>query len=236
VSVGVPPEAERLYGLPLGEFVDERDALARELRAEGRRDEAERIRALRRPPLALWAVNQLARRHGDEVAQLLAAGERMRSGESGAAEDVSLAVDRLVRSGREVLQQSGHAAGDTTLQRIAATLRAAPANEEHAAALRAGRLTEELEPAGFAAMAAFAAAPTPTGGAEAKSRPRASSDNRRKRLREAEAAVAAARKRASALGREADEAERAARRARAEADRAEAEAARAERNVDRLRS
>ena len=54
-------EPDDLYGLPLDRFVAERGALAKALRADGRRDEASRVAALRKPSVAAWAVNQLAR-------------------------------------------------------------------------------------------------------------------------------------------------------------------------------
>ena len=53
--------ADDLYGLPLDAFVPERDALAKRLRAEGRRDEAAEVKALRKPSVAAWAVNQAVR-------------------------------------------------------------------------------------------------------------------------------------------------------------------------------
>src|SRR5262245_61939235 len=132
MPAGAPPEAERLYGLPLDEFVSERNALARELRTEGRREEADLVRELRRPALAVWAINQLARRQADQVARLLEAGDRLRSGKLEAAEEVSSTIDQLVRSARGLLAGSGHAASDATVQRVAATLRAAVADDEHA--------------------------------------------------------------------------------------------------------
>ena len=53
------------------EFVARRDELVKQLRAERRRDEANEIKRLRRPTASVWALNQLAREHPDEVAELL---------------------------------------------------------------------------------------------------------------------------------------------------------------------
>jgi hypothetical protein len=232
MAAPVPPEAERLYGLPLDEFVGGRNELAKELRAAGRREDADRVKELRRPPPALWAVNQLGRTQEAEVGELLAAAERLRGGDRAAAEDVSRGVDRLVRRAREVLADGGHAASDATLQRVAATLRAAAGDPEHAADLQAGRLAEEVEPAGFDAMAALAGQPPPSAEPKpAKQTPRRDTT----RLRKAREAVDSARKRARALGRAAETAEREASRARSEADRADAELERAEHELQRLR-
>ena len=43
-------EADKLYGLPLEDFIAERDAFAKALRAQGRRAEADEVKALRKPP------------------------------------------------------------------------------------------------------------------------------------------------------------------------------------------
>ncbi len=54
--------AEELYGLPLAEFVAERDALARSLKKAGEAVEAERVKGMRKPSVAAWVVNQAVRR------------------------------------------------------------------------------------------------------------------------------------------------------------------------------
>src|ERR671928_57650 len=47
--------ADRLYGLPLEEFTAERDKAARELRREGSKEEADRVKKLKKPSAAAWA-------------------------------------------------------------------------------------------------------------------------------------------------------------------------------------
>src|SRR5256885_1710261 len=54
--------ADELYGLPLRDFTKARDDHARRLRKEGRREVADAVKALRKPTLPAWALNQLARR------------------------------------------------------------------------------------------------------------------------------------------------------------------------------
>src|SRR5262245_63765579 len=46
-----------LYGGPPSEFVAARDALARDLRAAGQRDEAAAVKAVRKPSVAAWALD-----------------------------------------------------------------------------------------------------------------------------------------------------------------------------------
>ena len=71
--------ADELYALQPSELTRERDERAKALRKEGDRDEADAVKALRKPTLAAWALNQLARRQPKEVERLLAAGEELRS-------------------------------------------------------------------------------------------------------------------------------------------------------------
>ena len=54
---GVPPldvEIDRLYQLPLDEFTDARNALAKAAGKNGAK-----VRGLRKPPVAAWAINQV---------------------------------------------------------------------------------------------------------------------------------------------------------------------------------
>src|SRR5215207_10311648 len=152
---------DELFGLPPEEFVAARDDLARRLRREGGPEAAKQVKALRRPPLSAWAVNQLARRPGEGLGPLLAAGERLRAahqaalaGEGAAelraaAKDERDAVAGLVRSAMELLGEAGHPTTDATRDRVAATLHAAAASPEAAELVRHGRLTADLDPSGF---------------------------------------------------------------------------------------
>ena len=77
---------DRLYGLPREEFVGERDALAKELRADGRRDEAAAVKALAKPTVAAWAANQAVRSQKSAARELWKAGDQL-----SAAQDALLA-------------------------------------------------------------------------------------------------------------------------------------------------
>ena len=70
-------EADDLYGLPLDEFTAARDALAKRLRGEKRREDADAVKALKRPSVAAGAINLAVREHGAD--DLLAAGEELRT-------------------------------------------------------------------------------------------------------------------------------------------------------------
>ena len=68
---------DQLYDLPPGEFTAARNALAKALRAEGQRDDADRVAKLRRPTIAAWAINQAVRHHRDRVDALVDAGAQV---------------------------------------------------------------------------------------------------------------------------------------------------------------
>lgn len=157
---------DRLYGLPLGEFTQARDQLAAELRESGDRDAAARVKKLRRPSVAAWAVNQLVRHHRSEVQELLSVGDDVRTGQraalsGGGAEGIReittrrrRVVDRLLDGAEDLLTKGGQAASRSTLDKVGDSLMAATVDEEAAEAVRAGRLERELAPpSGFETLA-----------------------------------------------------------------------------------
>ena len=220
----MPDELDALWGLPLEEFTAGRDALAKRLRADGRRDEAAEVAALRKPSVAAWVVNRLARDHRDDVRELVKAAEAIRAGHRDGDERFRETADRLTRSAREVLSEAGRPASDAVLREVATTLRAgaAEAPEE----LVAGRLTHALEPSGFAAMVGAVSRERP-----ARAAPAPAPKPDRERVERARKALAEAKGEATRLRRAADEAERAAKRARREAEQAAKQVADAEQRL-----
>ena len=71
--------AEELYALPPGEFTRARDERMKLLRADGEREAATAVKALRKPTVAAWALNQLSRSRRKELEALLSAGEGLRA-------------------------------------------------------------------------------------------------------------------------------------------------------------
>jgi hypothetical protein len=236
---------DELFGLPPEEFVATRDEVARRLRREGDTEAARRVKALRRPSLSAWAVNQLARSQQRALEGLLAAGERLRAAHQAAlaggdAADLRAAtraereaVAGLVSAALDRLREAGHPTTETTRDRIAATLHAGAASPEAADLVRHGRLTADLDPSGFgAAPGGPAAAPgRPAAGAEVDGdRAAAAEDDAAARRARRAAAVAArddARKRARLAADQAVLATRQAERLGRLADQAEREARRA---------
>jgi hypothetical protein len=155
-------DVEELYGLPLERFVPERNALARELRAAKRGDEAAAVAALRKPSVAARAVNRLAREHRRQLSQLFTAGDalsemqsRVLAGEadgralSEAAERERAAVSALVDAARTLLAAEGLTASASVLERVAETLHAAALDDEAREPVDQGRLERELRHVGL---------------------------------------------------------------------------------------
>ena len=65
--------ADQLYGHPPDEFTAARNEAAATLRKQGRREEAEQVKALAKPNAAAWALNRLARENVKELAGFLQA-------------------------------------------------------------------------------------------------------------------------------------------------------------------
>jgi hypothetical protein len=156
-------EIDRLYGLPLDEFTRARDELAGRVRQEGDRARAAEIKQLPKPSLPAWVVNQLARQRELDVQRLVKAGERLadaqaeairaQSGDAflDARRDQRQALEALAAGAREILVDAGRSAA--AADRVLATLRAGSLTADGRALLKSGRLTEELEPPGFEALA-----------------------------------------------------------------------------------
>ena len=224
------PAATELYGLPLSEFIPERDRRVKALRADKKRDEAKKIAALRKPSVAAWAVNQLVRTQGKAIKRLFTAGDAIATAQSAgkadalrkASGDQRDAIDELLQAAEGLLNSDGHPLGAATLERVRETLRAASIDSGSRAQVADGCLTQELQFAGLGIgdmTAAFAPAPV-------ESAPKASSGRAREAQaaaeRERKAALTAARKAETEARRRADRAEKTLKAARSEHEQAEA--------------
>ena len=113
-------DIDRLYALPLEEFTRERDELAKRLRKEGDADAAAKVKALKKPTVAAWAVNQVHRDRPDEVRELIEVTEELhrvyaKLSSAGARERLEEAADMqrelirsLVRCASQLLEAGGH--------------------------------------------------------------------------------------------------------------------------------
>jgi len=221
-------EIDRLYQLPLDEFTAARNAVAKDAGGE-----AGRVRALGKPSVPAWIVNQLYWRDRPTWDALIAAAENARkvnravlagkSGDVRAANAVhDEAVEAAFKAALALLGTSGHPATDATRQAIATTLRALPANEPP------GRLTKPIEPIGFGALAGVTVAAGPRTREPARNlEPVRHSKSARERTLQKQAEAAAA--------RQLKDSETAARRQEFEKARLEREARRAEATLAKAR-
>ena len=85
---------DRLYALPPEEFTQARNQAERELRKAGEPEQADRVKALRKPTAVAAVVNQLVRRHRAQVEAFLAAAARPCATRSSAAKAASTRLRR----------------------------------------------------------------------------------------------------------------------------------------------
>jgi len=237
------PDADELYGLPFDEFIPARNALARELRNAGRREEAGEVAVLRKPSVAAWAVNQLVRTQRKGVDELFEAGDGLRAAHDqvlagrgdagslrGAVARERSAVDALTQAARGLLTSQGHELSATIIERVNDTLHAAALDDDARAQVRDGRLERELRHVGLGMIAGAVPARTrarPAPAAAPKADTKAERAERARAERERAQARAAARKRRDQAALRLERAERAlaeAERVLADAERALAEA------------
>jgi hypothetical protein len=69
-------DIDELFKAPLPEFIAARKALAVRLKKNGFASESEWVKALAKPPISAWTVNQLYWKHREEFAELIATGQR----------------------------------------------------------------------------------------------------------------------------------------------------------------
>ena len=223
-NAGFEGDLDRLYQVPLSEFTSARDELTQQLRAQGEREKALEIKKLRKPTAGVWVVNQLVRERPLDVQRLLKAGESLTKSQAKAAagtpqtfpearRDEQHALEQLAEGAREIAERAG--IGSPALGKAMETLRAASLTAEGRELLRRGRLTEELEPPGFEALAGLEG----RGRQVAPAKPPRSDDRDQKRQ-----ALKQARARVRQLRADERELATVARAAAREAERAEAEA------------
>jgi len=146
--------------------VTARNALATQLKKAGQNDIARRVKALPKPSISAWTVNQLYWKHRAAFEKLLANGERFRQAQVSRLAGKGTDIHKLLNERREelsamsrlaaqILQRSSGAAPSGVMRRITATLEALSAYGTLAGAPSAGRLVEDVDPPGFDALAAL---------------------------------------------------------------------------------
>jgi hypothetical protein len=219
-----PSHADHLYELPLAKFTEARNALAAELKGAGEPELGREVKRLRKPSLVAWALNQVARRHPDKLAELAEVGDGLvrasESGDAGALRELTgrrkAIVRELTQLAGTTLSDDGHAGKGDVLTKISGSLYASATDRDGRALLQRGRLSEDLSGGSLEGMLAAAVTADASGAAF---------------IEEGEVQDRTAR-RQDVPAREARDAEANLERLRTEAHRAEADATRARRDVE----
>lgn len=210
-----------IYGGPPDEFVSRRDALAKELRAERRREDATAIKRLRKPKRLAWALDAAVFNASESIERVDAAVKETLVAQSAGGDpreafgQLRRAVSDLAGAAVQAATGHGHAVEHADLvQAVLAVIGVAEAFD----ALRAGRLVD-IPAAGALDLLTTIASPgitrepaAPTGTAQptqtAKPARTAEPDTAAARdaVRRADTVLAAARDRAAAAERRSERA------------------------------
>ncbi len=158
--------AEELYGLAPAEFTPARDARAKELKGTAA---GARVKALRKPSVAAWVVNQLVRHETEQIDQVLAVGAELRAAQASMSGDELRALTRQRRQltaavttrARTVARGLGVRVTESVADQVEATLTAAILEEACGAAVRSGLLVSALAATGVDPVDLAAAVATP---------------------------------------------------------------------------
>jgi len=162
----VNDDIDALFKLPLTEFINARKTLAARLKKNAYADEAQIVKALAKPSVSAWTVNQLYWNHRDEFDELISTGQRFRKAQaSGKMVNMREALDarrealaQLSDLATEILGDAGHNPSLDVLRRITTTLEALSSLASFSEETTPGRLTQDVDPPGFDSFGSF----TPT--------------------------------------------------------------------------
>lgn len=198
----VDVEIDNLYKAPLQEFVRLRAALAKRLTGA----DAQRVKALPKPTLVPWAVNQLYWWARPVYDRLTKSGTKLRAvqiaGLEGRSADVRQAAETHRQALAEAVKQATSLAAKAGAQpnpdALTQTLEALSLTSSGGAP---GRLTKPLQPAGFEALAGVAVrTPSPADSASrATAKTREASGPSAEDRRQARLEAAAERRHAAAI-------------------------------------
>jgi hypothetical protein len=149
--VGYDDALQELHQAPISQFVAERKRLAGELKTAGDAAAAKQLLERKRPTVSAWVVNQLYWHARDAFDEMLATAEQLRNGHlkaSGAHRD---AIAKLRKRAAAILEDSGHAATESTLRRVTTTLAALAATGGFDPD-PPGALAADRDPPGFEAV------------------------------------------------------------------------------------
>lgn len=153
MKTNLEPQIDALYGSPLDEFTNARNALAKTLSGNDKKG----VASLVKPSVAMWAVNQLYWRDKPTYKALVDASEKLRAAHRAALNGRKVDTVKPVQLHRTTLekafakttaiaQKTGVSLTDTVRDAVRRTLAALPTDEAP------GRLTREPPPVGFSLL------------------------------------------------------------------------------------
>ncbi|MFD9378259.1 hypothetical protein ACFWBH_22365 [Streptomyces sp. NPDC059999] len=139
-----------LYGLRPQEFTAARDARASEARAAGERAVAKQVGALRKPTLAVWCANLLARADQGQARRLLELGQALREAHrrwaGGELRELSrrqhVVIAAMARQARVLADEAGQPVSEGVQHEVEQILHAVLTDEEAAEAWAGGVLVK----------------------------------------------------------------------------------------------
>lgn len=149
--------ADALYAAPSADFITRRNELAKELKAAGDQLGSTRLKALRKPTVAAWLTNLVARELPDDIDDLLALGDEFRE----ATADLDgerlreltpkrhKLLDQLTKSATKLADREGQKVSADVGQKLRETLDAALVDPAAGDAVREARLSSALRHVGF---------------------------------------------------------------------------------------
>ena len=154
----------RLFTVRPADFVAERNAIVKKLKAAGRRDDAATVARLPRPTLSVWAVNQIARQELPLLRRLADATAALQGGDRNGASSYAEVLGEhreilkaLRLKAEEILSGSGFRSAPDLLAQVVHDLRAGISSPEGRALIESGRLVRDVADDG--ALNPFAGAP-----------------------------------------------------------------------------
>jgi hypothetical protein len=149
--------ADALYAAPAADFIATRNELAKQLKADGDPVGSTRLKAMRKPTVAAWVTNLVARKAPDGLDDLLALGDEFRE----ATADLDgerlreltpkrhQLLDKLAKEAVRLAAEDGQKISADVGQKLRETLDAALVDPAAGDAVREGRLSSALRHVGF---------------------------------------------------------------------------------------
>ena len=173
-----------LYREHPSEFVAARDELAKGLRSDGDREEADRVKKLKRPSAAAWLLNVVALAQPKPLRAFAKASQALEKAQQAALEGGDKEVEKwraaaarereaaqaVIDAAEKAAGDAGHPATKQALDLVDGTLRAAAADPELRERVVAGRLEREQAGATIGLSGPVSAAPKGRRGAPASAR------------------------------------------------------------------